>query len=85
MAHLNGRNAIVTGGARGIGRAIAAELAAHGAGVAICDVLEDEVAAAAGELTSEHSVTAKGYAVDVSDSAQVGDFVSSVNEEFGSI
>lgn len=85
MAHLKGKNAIVTGAARGIGRAIAAELAAHGANVAICDIREDEVSAVAGELASEYGVTVKGYSVNVSDSGQVGDFVSVVNDEFGSI
>jgi 3-oxoacyl-[acyl-carrier protein] reductase len=85
MAHLKGKNAIVTGAARGIGRAIAAELAAHGASVALGDIMEDEVAATAAELASEHGVTVRGYSVDVSDSGKVDGFVSAVNDEFGSI
>jgi 3-oxoacyl-[acyl-carrier protein] reductase len=85
MAHLKGKNAIVTGAARGIGRAIAADLAAHSANVSICDIMEDEAAATAAELASEYGVSVKGYKVDVSDSRQVDDFVSVVNQEFGSI
>jgi 3-oxoacyl-[acyl-carrier protein] reductase len=85
MAHLKGKNAIVTGAARGIGKAIAADLAAHGANVAICDIMEEEVAATAAELGSEYAVNAKGYKVDVSDSAEVDGFVSEVNNGFGSI
>lgn len=85
MAHLKGKNAIVTGAARGIGRAIAADLAAHSANVSICDIMKDEATATAAELASEYGVSVKGYEVDVSDSGQVDDFVSVVNQEFGSI
>lgn len=85
MAHLKGKNAIITGAARGIGRAIAADLAAHGANVAICDIMDKEVAATAAELGSEYGINAKGYKVNVSDSAQVDGFVSEVNSGFGSI
>jgi NAD(P)-dependent dehydrogenase (short-subunit alcohol dehydrogenase family) len=50
-AQLEGRRALITGGARGIGREIAAAMAAAGASVAICDVDEaiKETAAALGE------------------------------------
>jgi 3-oxoacyl-[acyl-carrier protein] reductase len=85
MAHLKGKNAIITGAARGIGKAIAANLAAHGANVAICDIMEEEVAATAAELASGYGIKAKGFKVDVSDSAQVDRFVLEVNNGFGSI
>jgi NAD(P)-dependent dehydrogenase (short-subunit alcohol dehydrogenase family) len=47
---LSGRRAIVTGAARGIGRAAALALARQGAEMLLADVLEDELAATAGEI-----------------------------------
>jgi NAD(P)-dependent dehydrogenase (short-subunit alcohol dehydrogenase family) len=47
---LTGRRAVVTGAARGIGRAAAGALRRHGAEVMLVDILEDELIAAAGEL-----------------------------------
>jgi 3-oxoacyl-[acyl-carrier protein] reductase len=50
MIDLTGKNAIVTGGGRGIGRAVCLKLAGLGANVAVVDVLEDEAAAVAKEV-----------------------------------
>ena len=47
---LKGRNAVVLGGTRGIGRAIADTLAGEGAGVAVCARNADQVHAAVAEL-----------------------------------
>jgi NAD(P)-dependent dehydrogenase (short-subunit alcohol dehydrogenase family) len=47
---LAGRQAIVTGGSKGLGKAIAAELLAEGAAVAICARHADELAEAAADL-----------------------------------
>jgi 3-oxoacyl-[acyl-carrier protein] reductase len=85
MPEFENKVAVVTGGARGIGRAIAARLARDGASLALCDVLADEVEATAAALAGEFGVRAKGYVVDVSDGTAVSDFVAAVNEEFGSI
>ncbi len=85
MSHLKGKNAIVTGGARGIGRVIAADLAGHGANVSICDIMEAQVSTTAGELAAEHRVIVKGYKVDVADPTEVDKFVAAVREDFGSI
>jgi 2-hydroxycyclohexanecarboxyl-CoA dehydrogenase len=50
---LEGRNALVTGGASGIGAAIASRLAAEGAAVTIGDVNEEQAAEVAGEISAE--------------------------------
>jgi NAD(P)-dependent dehydrogenase (short-subunit alcohol dehydrogenase family) len=62
-----GRTAIVTGGASGIGLAVAARLAQEGAKVSIWDLKEDALASVKAEAG-----TADTQAVDVSDAGQVG-------------
>jgi 3-oxoacyl-[acyl-carrier protein] reductase len=71
---MRGRAAIVTGGARGIGLAVAKRLAGRGADVAIWDVLEDEAKEAAKELAAEFGalgVKAIGQKVDVTNAGEV--------------
>ena len=65
---LSGRGAIVTGGARGLGRAIAERLHASGARLALWDVDGEGVQATAAAIDP---VAARGFAVDVSDAASV--------------
>lgn len=69
----------VTGGARGIGRAIAAELAGAGARVAIGDLDGDECAAVATELPGE----ALGRELDVTDEASFVRFLDHAEQELG--
>lgn len=54
MGRFEGRQALVTGGARGIGAAIARELAAGGASVLVADVLDDEGTALAAEIEGRY-------------------------------
>ena len=75
---LEGKVAVVTGGAQGIGRAIADGLAAQGATIVIADLTNAEVAAA----TYEGGV---GHTVDVSDAGQVDAMVADVKNRLGSI
>ena len=63
----DGRVALVTGGASGIGRAITEKLVAAGARVAVWDVREDRLA----ELADRHGERVLTQVVDVSDKAQV--------------
>jgi 3-hydroxybutyrate dehydrogenase len=64
---LAGRTALVTGGASGIGAAVARELAGHGAHVLVCDLDADGAAAVAAEIGGE------AWAVDLSDTAALAD------------
>jgi 3-oxoacyl-[acyl-carrier protein] reductase len=70
---LAGRRALVTGGSKGLGRAIAAELLAEGAAVFICARHADELEATAAELRKEApgSAAVTALACDVTDPDQV--------------
>jgi 3-oxoacyl-[acyl-carrier protein] reductase len=58
---LAGRRAVVTGGSKGIGKAIAAELMAEGAAVVICSRHQDELDAAAVELVKQMPDGSAGF------------------------
>ena len=81
---LTGQVAVVTGAARGIGRAAARRLAADGATVALFDKDADAVRAAAESLTSE-GMTGRPYEVDVTAEDQVNGAVAAVLEDAGRI
>jgi len=81
---LKGRNAVVLGGTRGIGRAIAGTLAGEGAGVAICARNADQIASTVTELKSQGARTT-GASVDITDSAALKSWIGSVAQELGSI
>jgi 3-oxoacyl-[acyl-carrier protein] reductase len=78
---LQDKVALITGGARGIGRATAELFIKHGARVAIVDVDAVEVEAAAAELGSE----TLGLAMDVTSQASVQAGVDAILERFGQI
>lgn len=71
LLSLAGRSALVTGGAQGLGYAIAERLAEAGANVAVADLKSDAATAAAAKLADKHGVKAVGIAMDVSDEASV--------------
>ena len=81
---LKGRKSLVTGGTKGIGRAIANELAAGGSDVAICARTEADVEAAVAALGAT-GVRASGRALDVGDGPEVRQWVDDVAEEFGGL
>jgi len=74
-----GRVALVTGGARGIGRAIATRLSEGGAEIALCDVGLEEAQKTASEL----STRAIALKADVSNSLEVSKLFEDVIKEFG--
>ena len=82
---LRGRVAVVTGGASGIGAAIASAYAVKGARVAILDLSLDAAAERARELGSDVSAGHAAFACDVSSPASVTAAVEQVREQFGRI
>jgi 3-oxoacyl-[acyl-carrier protein] reductase len=84
---LAGRRAVVTGGSKGLGRAIAAELLGEGAAVFICARHADELEATAAELRKEAPGSAAVIAVacDVTDPAQVSAMTGAAVAALGGI
>lgn len=82
---LTGKNAIVTGGSRGIGRAIAIAFAEAGANVAV--VYAGNTAAAEATLQDVQARGVQGMAIqcDVADEAAVADMIKAVKDTFGSV
>ena len=85
MGLLTGKTALVTGAARGIGKAIALKFAAEGANVAFTDLVIDENGKQTEEELLALGVKAKGYASNAADFEQSAQVVNQVKEEFGSI
>ncbi|MFF3575132.1 3-oxoacyl-ACP reductase FabG [Nocardia jiangxiensis] len=81
---LTGKVAIVTGSARGIGRATARRLGEEGTSVVITDVDAAAAAAAAGELT-DAGLTAIAVAADVTVRADVEHLVATAIDRFGGV
>jgi NAD(P)-dependent dehydrogenase (short-subunit alcohol dehydrogenase family) len=80
---LEGRVALVTGGASGIGRATATLFAERGASVMIADLDARAAATAASEISSESDARVEAVGVDVSDPEQVAAMVSAAVAAFG--
>ena len=78
---LAGKNALVTGSTRGIGRAVAEALAEAGARVAVVGRDREKASRVAGEIGKG----ATGFACDVSDTASVTQLIADVEKEFGGI
>jgi len=80
---LTGRVALVTGGTKGLGAAMAAGLASAGAAIAICSRSGDESAKVAQGITADYGVTAAGFAADVAQTDQVDRLFADITERFG--
>ena len=85
MGLLTGKTALVTGAARGIGKAIALKFAQEGANIAFTDLVIDENGKATEAEIAALGVNAKGYASNAADFAQSEEVVKLVKEDFGSV
>jgi 3-oxoacyl-[acyl-carrier protein] reductase len=81
---LSNKVAIITGGARGIGRGTALKFAGEGCNVVIADLLEDEGKKTAEDI-SKKGVTGLFIKTDVTNAAQVKAMVATAKEKFGKI
>ena len=85
MKLLEGKTAVVTGAARGIGKAIALKLASEGANIAFTDLKIDENALATEKEIQALGVKAKGYASNAANFDDTHKVVDEIHKEFGSI
>jgi len=86
MKLLENKKALITGAARGIGRAIALSYAAEGADVAFTDIkIDDEAAQSLVQEIEAMGVKAKAYASDASNFADCEKLIEEVLKDFGSI
>jgi len=82
---LQDRVAIVTGGAQGIGFAIASLLAQRGAGILIADVMTDKAEAAAKEIADKSGRKILAKSVNVTETASVKTMVDTALDQFGKV
>jgi NAD(P)-dependent dehydrogenase (short-subunit alcohol dehydrogenase family) len=82
---LQGKHAIVTGGSRGIGKAIARELAREGVDVVIVARSESALASTARELAAETNRRIVPLAADVTSREQVEKMVTEASRQMGSV
>jgi len=85
MKLLEGKTAIITGAARGIGKAIALKFAAEGCNVAFTDLAINESAVETEKALLEMGVKAKAYASDASDYEDTHRVVDEIIKEFGRV
>jgi len=84
MADSQGRIALVTGAAQGIGRAIALELAKTGAALALADINEAKLAVVVGEVEAMGG-TATAFKLDVSNQESIESGAKAVLDRFGKV
>ncbi|MFI3285301.1 MAG: 3-oxoacyl-[acyl-carrier-protein] reductase [Rikenellaceae bacterium] len=85
MKLLEGKVAVVTGAARGIGKAIAIEFAKAGADVAFTDLVIDENGLATEAEINALGVKGKGYASNAADFTATHDVIKQIHDDFGHI
>ena len=85
MGLLTGKTAIVTGAARGIGKAIAMKFAAEGANIAFTDLVIDENGQNTEKEIAALGVKVKGYASNAASFEDTAKVVEQIHADFGSV
>jgi len=85
MKLLEGKKALITGAARGIGKALALKFASEGADIAFTDLVIDENGRQTEEEIAALGVKCKGYASNAANFQETEDVVNKVKEDFGRI
>ncbi len=85
MKLLEGKTALITGAARGIGKALALRFAAEGANVAFTDLVIDENGLQTEKEIAAFGVKAKGYASNAADFGQTEQVVKDIVADFGRV
>lgn len=85
MKLLEGKVAVITGAARGIGKAIAMKFAQEGAHIAFTDLNEDDNFRNTEKEIAALGVKAKGYASNAADFAQAGETIDRIVKDFGKV
>src|SRR5574344_446550 len=85
MGLLSGKTAIVTGAARGIGKAIALKFASEGANIAFTDLIIDDNAENTAKEIEAMGVKAKGYASNAANFEDTAKVVAEIHKDFGRI
>jgi 3-oxoacyl-[acyl-carrier protein] reductase len=85
MKLLEGKVALVTGAARGIGKAVAIRFAQEGAHVAFTDLKYDEIAQQTESELQSYGIKAKAYASDASNFGETHKIVEEIIKDFGTI
>ena len=82
---LNGKTAMVTGGSKGLGKAMALGLASHGADIMICSRKGDELDAAAAQLHEATGRRIETAVVDLAQRSGVAELTTAVKDTFGTV
>lgn len=82
---LEGKTAIVTGGAQGIGKVVAMRMAEVGADIAIFDLQEEKAKEAAKEIAQKTGKRTAAYGVDVTDPEQVKKYITQADADLGGL
>jgi len=82
---LTNKSVLLTGGSKGLGKAMAEGLASAGANLALVSRNQEEVITVASHLATTFGIKAEGYEYDVSDEQKVEDLIKRVNRDFGTI